>query len=564
MTKKNIIKYMLASMIFIAGAACKKQLQVGNPNQPTFSGNVTSFAGLAAFTQGATYINGFVNGDGWLGNSYFSLPYGYAELLADNVGADAANQAISVVSIPDKVTNPDGTFFANPGTNQIPFLRSYNTRANTGAGNNALYYQWLNMYALNNAENTVLYYIPTVSSLTTDQANTFKAWAYFWKGYAYASIGTMYYSGLIVDTYNGASNVYKVHDSIIARSNYYYNLAATTLAAITSVSDYTTTLTALVPTDFVKGHGGIPTIAMFTRNINTMLARNIILNKLNPFVNNVVGATISKSTITPMQASDWASVLSLANNGIQQGDIVFSGHAGATNAVFSPGSGSVAAMTAGTNTNSTFKITERFIQNYNPADARLTTNFTFNNTTPYGNGGTFATRWSLNKPTTPYTGVVTLGSVTAGVIEVYIAGSYEENALMIAEASIMTGAINNGLIQIDAVRAYQGAGSGVPKLAGTSLTTSQAMAALTAERRVALVFRGVAFYDARRWGWTYNTSNGGGYYNGVYFVSTASPAKIYTTSVFNYDFLDYWDVPADESVLNPPGSGSAAIVNPNF
>ena len=38
--------------------------------------------------------------------------------------------------------------------------------------------------------------------LSTDKANTVKAWAYWWKGYAYAQLGTLYYSALIEDQSN--------------------------------------------------------------------------------------------------------------------------------------------------------------------------------------------------------------------------------------------------------------------------------------------------------------------------------------------------------------------------
>ena len=43
------------------------------------------------------------------------------------------------------------------------------------------------------------------------------------------------------------------------------------------------------------GNGGVPTVDMWKRNINTMLARNILVNKLAPFVNGNPAATISKS-----------------------------------------------------------------------------------------------------------------------------------------------------------------------------------------------------------------------------------------------------------------------------
>ena len=555
---KNKFVYVIAGLTLFGATACKKELNVGNPNVPTLAANVNTESGLLAFAQGSVFIDGFVNGDGWLGSTYFSLPYGFQELLGDVVGADAANQEISVLSVPDKVTTEDGTTIVNPNP-QIPFLREYNNRGATGAGDNVVYYQWLNMYALNNACNTILYVIPSIkfSGDATTKANTVTAWAYWWKGYAYASIGSMYYSGLIIDDYNGASNHYLPHDSIIARSNYYFNQASTILSGITSTADYTTVLTGLVPTDFQQGHGGIPTPAQWIRNINTMLARNILINKLNPFVNGVVGATISKSSTSTMTSADWTNVLNYAKNGIQNGDVVFSGHSSSTNAIISPGGGTASALTTGTNTNTTFKISERFTQNFKTGDKRFTNNFS---TATQYNNPSFTTRYSIISGGNGAANVYVYGDNDAGAYECYIAGSYEENALMLAEANIMTGSIDAGLAYVDAVRAYQGAG--VAAVSGTGLSQAKAMGELTKERRVALPFRGLSFYDSRRWGWSYAIANGGGSYGNTFVI--ASTTKVYTNTTIDYDFLDYWDVPADESVLNPPGSGSAATVNPNF
>src|SRR5205085_5176583 len=124
-----------------------------------------------------------------------------------------------------------------------------------------------------------------------------KAWCYWWKGYAYASIGSMYYSGLINDKAGSTNSDYVLHDKIIDQSNVYFNMAATTLGAITSATDYQTVITQLIPAFNRVGHGGTATdaltIDMWKRNINTMLARNILANKLAPFVNGNPNATIS-------------------------------------------------------------------------------------------------------------------------------------------------------------------------------------------------------------------------------------------------------------------------------
>ncbi|PZR37101.1 MAG: hypothetical protein DI538_12945, partial [Azospira oryzae] len=77
--------------------------------------------------------------------------------------------------------------------------------------------------------------------------------------------------------------------------------------------------------------------------------------------------------------------------------------------------------------------------------------------------------------------------------------------------------------------------------------------------RVALAFRGLSFYDLRRWGAIYDITKGGGSYGNTMYYNNA----VQTNVTINYNFMDYWDVPADESVLNPSTSG-VATVNPNF
>lgn len=537
--------------------ACKDQLDVGNPNAPTVAGNVTDESGLVSFAQGAVYINGFVNGDGWLGNSYFSLPYGYSELLGDVVGAQASNQLVSTLSIPDYVTLDNGQKLTNSSPS-IGQIRANNTRAQTGSGYNPTYYQWLNMMAMNSSLNSVLKLIDKIS-YSGDAASkvaTFKAWAYFWKGYAYASIGSMYYAGLIIDEEGKTSSEYVTHDAIIERSNYYLNEAATALGAVKTTADYEEVLGRLIPSFSQVGNGGVLTTDMWKRNINTLLARNILVNKLAPFVNKNPSATITKSSTTAMSTADWNAVLTLATNGIKKGDYVFTGRSTSSNYLFSASGGTVASLTTGTNTSSTFKLSERFVQNFKTGDKRLTNNF--EQTGTYLDEMTFGTRWSIVDGGKGAAGVYVYGNRTVGAYELYIAGSYEENALMLAEANIRLGKISTGLAYLDDVRSYQGAG--IATVADKNLVLADALQELVQERRVALVFRGLSFYDSRRWGWTYDIANGGGSYNNTVLSSSGT---VNTKAVINYNFLDYWDIPADESSLNPTTS-SVPTKNPNF
>lgn len=555
---KRKLYYLLLAGATLGAASCKKQLDVLNPNAPTLAGNVSDEAGIISLAQGAVYINGFQKGDDWLGDSYFSLPYGYIELLADVIGADAANQLVSQVNVPDYFILDNGTKITNPSPTK-PLLRTYNTRAQTANAYNPFYYQWLNMYAMNNACNLVLAQTTQIS-FTGDAAtkmNTLKAWCCWWKGYAYASIGSMYYSGLIADEAGKTNNNYVLHDAVIARSNSYFSQAAGILSGITNTADYSTVLGQLIPKFNQVGNGGILTPAMWVRNINTMLARNLLVNKLAPFVNNNPSATITGSSIAPMTTADWNSVLTLATNGIKQGDYVFTGRSNSVNGFFTTTGGTVAALTTGNNSSTTFKISERYIQNFKTGDKRLAQNFTMNPV--YSNNLTFGSRWNQISGGNGLSGVYTFGyKDQVGKYELYIGASYEENQLMLAEANVRLGNLNTGLAFVDAVRAYQGAG--VAAVANTGLTAAQAIAEVVRERRVALVYRGTSFYDSRRWGWIYDISKGGGVYGANVLAGTSN---LNTNVTINYNFLDYWDVPADESELNPPAAGSAPIKNPN-
>src|SRR5689334_14123856 len=152
---------IIASMILacLALASCKKELNVENPNSPTLVQAQTE-TGITSLAQGSIYTNGFSNGDGWLGDSFFSLCYGYHELLADDVSAQAANQNVNLVNVPDYVILDNGSRITNTQP-QIGNLRLNNSRDKQS--NNMFYYEWQNMYALNNAANQILALIPSIS-----------------------------------------------------------------------------------------------------------------------------------------------------------------------------------------------------------------------------------------------------------------------------------------------------------------------------------------------------------------------------------------------------------------
>jgi len=571
MNKIKILYLGFFAALVMFSTSCKKDLEVGNPNSPTLGGNVTEEGGLTKLAQGGIYLNGLSYGDGWLGDSYFSLPRGYHEEMGDIIGGgEGSNNQITTIPSPEWIklngaASTAATTLTNPSPNPA-IIRAYNSRAATAQGNNALMYEWMNMYAMQQACNNVIAIADKVT-YSGDKATkiaTIKAWSYFWKGWAYAQIGTMYIAGIITDTAGQTSNNYVSHDAIIARSNYYYDLAVTTLGSASNTSDYTATLGKLIPESSQVGNGQLMTKDMWVRNINTLKARNILLNKMSTFVNGVAGVTISKNAFTGvMTTADWNTILTLTSNGVKSSDYVLTGRTSDVNNWFGVGGGTAAALATNKASSGTFKISERFVQDFATGDKRKESNFKTGY--QFTQGLSFGTRWSLNPnwQTTDLpgggtiAGVYSYGTKNVGQYELIIAASYEENAMMQAEANIQLGNIATGLGFIDAVRTYQGAGLA----ASTATTKTDALTLLTKERRVALAFRGLSFYDARRWGWTYPVANGGGRYGCTVFDVKE---VVWTNAIMNYNYMDYWDVPGDEFELNAPSAASAPIKNPNF
>ena len=400
---------------------------------------------------------------------------------------------------------------------------------------------------MNNACNGILAVVDNTSFTgdATSKKNAIKAWAYFWKGYAYSHIGSLYFAGLIKNDYAANSNEYKANLDIITEANANYDKAATALAAVISMSDYNTVIKYLIPTPCQIGKGGLLNPTMWIHNINTLKARNLLVNK----------------RVSAMTAADWNTLLTLTANGVTSTDLVFTGRSSATNSFLSATSGSVAALTVGNPTGTTYKISERLIQDYKAGDKRLTTNF--NTATQYLNqkgGITFSTRYTLlDVPSSSTAGTIGgVASKVTGAYELYLGASYEENELMKAEANIKLGNISTGLASVDAVRTYQGAALAVTS--GVITDPILAYEELRKERRVGLLFRNLAFYDARRWGVIDDISAGGGRTKCV--VVNSSTGAVNTNATINYNFSDYWDVPDDETSLNPPSATSAPVKNP--
>ncbi|MCX6194685.1 MAG: hypothetical protein NTX34_09445 [Cytophagales bacterium] len=524
---KNI-KITALSFLLLAGSvmSCKDQLDVQNPNQPTPS-TASSEAGIIALAQGSVYKNGFTSSgnkyyDGVVG-AFYNGVVGIHELMGDVVAAEAANTYMNNLSAPDMVTLDNGTQVPNPNNPPVQktLLRAVNTNAQQGG--NPGFHEWALMYQLNNSCNTILDAVDktTFTGDATAKKNAIKAWAYTWKGLAYSRLGSMYYAGLIINTPSVTNNTYVTKEALIAEATSNFDKAATAVTASGSSADFQEIVTALIPDFFQNDKGGVPTAGQWIKNLNTMKARNILVNT---------------STAT-MTAAQWDAILTLANAGVGASDPVFAGNTNANGDIFGASNYSVAARAVGSNASGgTYKISERLIQDFNTGDQRLDQNFK-KFTVWVGNsdrGNAFNTRYAIKDGGNGLSGVYTYVNRTAGNAEIFLLGSYEENELMKAEAKLWKGDVAGAAASINAVRAYQGAGI-------ASITSTNAAVVkeeLRKERRVALNGRTGAV------------------------VISKDGSSVSTNATIKYGYLDYWDVPNNELANNPAGAGSAPTTNP--
>lgn len=558
---KKISLYLFALATMLVTSCSKKQLDQVDPNNPSPSGSLTSEGGMKAYGAGilartifdvpnsgnSNILHIALTNHSLMGDEMF-LPYG-------NFGFRWVNQVFNI-------TLPNGTVSTNPfGVTQQASLQGFNS---IGAGDrNAFMYEWtINYFFIQQANQMLASLNKGISYEVGDAAAkraTFEAWAYWWKGYAYSRIGSMYLAGIITNDPLGGTNASFVHhDAIIAEANKQFDNCVTALNKISPASvagDYTTLMKALVLS--FNDNGNVVTPDMWKRQINTYKARNLLANK----------------KVASMTAADWGAIVTLCNDGIKSTDNIFNfgmtpdGNNDLSNSWMHP-----FAFT-GPNTQWTF-VSERLVQEFKTGDDRFTRGILQLPAPPtvdptydlsaFANlrsrGYQFGTRWAA----TPIEdgGLYATGAANRGLSP--LACTYEENALMLAEALINTNQIDAGLAYVDAVRSFQTAT--LPATVGTGLNLADAKEELRRERRIGLFLKGVAFYDARRWGVTAPVASGGGRPGGIVYVPTnalgsGTPAQA-VPCLMNYSYMDYWDVPQNELDLNAPATGSATVANP--
>ena len=545
--KKITIAFGLVLLIVVS---CKKELNILDTNNPSPSA-AASEAGVISLAQGSIYKNGFYDlkySDGVYGR-FWAGATGFHEMMGDIIGVEAANAYINQIGCPNKVTLDNSSVVLNPSAinTQYALLRSVNV--NSQSGGNPTYYEWAYMYNMVVASNTVLN-LAGKSTYTTEGATkkaTIQAWAYFWKGYAYARIGSIYYAGIKQNaTFEDQSTNgnYVSKESIIAESNTMFDNAATQLAAVASTTAYNEVLGKLIPSFLQTGKGGIFSKAEFLRNISTMKARNILVN----------------TPIASMSAAQWSSILTLTTNGIKSTDLIFTGRTDANGDFLGTTIADKVASSA--TATGTYKLSERWIQDFKAGDQRFANNIRslspgIGNFNP-DRGNSFNTRYTLRKYGNGIAGVIVYANPDAGANEITLCGTFEENELMKAEATMYVGGFSAGNItsamsMIDNVRNYQGAGL-APTVAADAAAAKEE---LRRERRIALAFKGLSFYDARRMDIIDPSKSRTGC-----VVLAGSAGTLNTNATINYGFLDYWDVPDNEIAYNPAAAGSAPIKNP--
>ncbi|RZK23401.1 MAG: RagB/SusD family nutrient uptake outer membrane protein, partial [Flavobacterium sp.] len=479
--KKRILT--IFGLIAIAFTSCKDELAIENPNSPT-PNSITTETGIVSFATGGTYINGFKNlkySDGVFG-PFWSGALGFHELMGDVIGADAANAFLNQIGCPEKVTFDNATSVANPNSpnTQRALLKLMNV--NSSAGNNTLYYEWAYMYNLINSCNLLLEKADGISYIgdAASKKAAIKAWAYWWKGYAYSRIGSIYYAGLIVNTSTGTNGNYVSKEAIIAEANSNLDKAVATANAAPSAAEFEAMLASIIPLDFQVGKGGAQTPAMLARNVNTLKARNLLVNK----------------TTATMTATDWNNLLTLVNAGILPTDNVFTIRTDVAGNLYTSGQllmGRTQSNAPGANT---YKLSERWVQEFKTGDKRKTQNVTTGTfyTGQADRGNAHFTRFALANGGTGQTGVAIYANTGVGAFEMYAAGNYEENQLMKAEALANQGMYPEAAALVVQLRTARNASvTGVP-------TTNAISDYIQDERRRELFFEGHRWFDLKRLG----------------------------------------------------------------
>jgi hypothetical protein len=531
---KKIIVFIGLS---IALLACKKEsLELINPNEPGME-SLTTEDGIRKASYGIyNSLSAVQSTSSWY--YYIWFTQWIHNVMGDATVSHVGNYGIRWANQTAQIIRPDGSTVTPPvGGKQHEELNNRNTR--DWGSDNVQAHEWFPAYSLIGHCNVLLDVIDDVNfkgyeDIVSVKKKTYMAWSYWWKGFAYSRLGSIYKQGVINNTY-GEQASYVSQEELINEAERNFKSAIELLNTIDEGdATYLQIMSNLIPSHFQTGNGGVITPSMFIRNINTYLARNILVNKY----------------AADLTAAELTEVENYSNNGVTQGDLIFTVRSAASNCLV------YETAWSGYRLNLAWeRVSERLIQDFRPGDNRLTRNF-YEGTlqvNPGQRGFQYSTRWLAQS--------VDDGgefmSYTAGAVEIPLACSYEENQLMLAEVKIRRGEVDAGLAHIDNVRTYQNAG--LTDLSGAGLTQEEALEELRSERRVGLFMKNVAFYDARRWGVLKPLSQGGGRQDAIVVFEGGVPE----VCTIEYDYKEWFDVPANETDFNALPASSASSANPS-
>ncbi|MGD9978113.1 MAG: RagB/SusD family nutrient uptake outer membrane protein [Bacteroidales bacterium] len=520
-------KLIYIILIGLLAVSCEKNdLKLVNPNEPGLDALATE--------EGCTRLAYSV----WVplrDNTFWWFVIADHNIMGDALTISAGNFGWRWGNQTEQITLPDGTVYYPPnGSTQPVELRNRNDRSY--GQDNIFSHEWIPVYGVIQTANFVLENVENASFAGTDEAvaikkNTLKCWAYWWKGWGYSRIASVHAQGIIVDKYNATNPDYVSYSDLLIEAKNNFDAAKDILASIDEDNEpYFAILSKLVPSYLVAGRGGLFTPQMWIRNINTYLARNILVNKY----------------ADDLTAQDISDIETLCNNGIGDGDYIFTARAQALDDLVYNTAWAPYRLLVGWE-----NVSERWVQDFKPGDARRTRNvmpLATVNYNPRGRGIQYGTRWTLR----PIENGGDYASTVSNLAELAYCGTYEENQLMLAEAKIRTDQIDEGLAHIDNVRNYQNAS--LAAVSGTGLTKAQALEELREERRIALFINGTAFYDARRWK-LLGTNPGR-----AKAVVLTSPTAIDSCAI-KYGYLERWDLPANETDFNPVVSATSRLIN---
>lgn len=499
-------KYILLLLcLFMLPLACEDQLDVTNPNNPT-PDIVLSEEGLKRQAVGIWDAPGGF----WEWVSWSLL-----EAMGDNLVMPWVNfdwnrffGNIELIEYSDGSADWSPRIQASPSRSQAEWVSFINDRQITQGGFEA---QWLTAYGFNTEANRILQALDEGVALTGDvqaKEDAYRAWAHFWKGYAYSMVGLFYEQGVVNDDPTGTNNDFKSSAEMIAASQAELDLALQTAGSFGIIAR--DVIPGIFPTNL--------TSASFIQNIHTLKARNLLMSKRQEDI----------SSAEWQQIKNWAEEGLMVNDGALLFDSDESTH-----------------LTSITHrwrlsTNIWHRVSARVIQIMSENSDQRLNRFQFTT-----GGGSFANRVTqpqINSPWLTLSGSP-YASSSPGTPQYIL--SAEENMLMLAEAELGLGNPGPAAGWVNTVRAMPLQQAGLPD------ETTVTLQDIRNERKVALFGRAVAFYDARRFGEIDAKSEGGGIFDvWVYHIDANGDLVLDDNANIYFDFLPYYALPDAEADFN--------------